>query len=140
MMFCMLIWLSCGLNIFRFLHPITYGMYPDSLRNIVGDRLPKFTKREQKLVKGSIDFMGLNHYTSYYAYDLHQNKSYVKGYSADWNVGFACKSFLFDLLVFAKGLICLEFLRIHSRMDFLESERVIILFFAVVCYPHLLQF
>jgi len=33
----------------------------------VGDRLPKFTEEQSRLVKGSFDFMGLNHYGSYYA-------------------------------------------------------------------------
>ncbi|KAJ8631060.1 hypothetical protein MRB53_024383 [Persea americana] len=72
-----------------YLHPITYGMYPDNLRNIVGDRLPKFSPRQQAMVKGSIDYVGINHYTSYYAFDPHLPNSYVKGYSADWNAAFA---------------------------------------------------
>ncbi|XAR48159.1 Beta-glucosidase [Bertholletia excelsa] len=32
----------------------------------VGERLPKFTKEEQKMVKGSYDFVGVNYYTSRY--------------------------------------------------------------------------
>ena len=37
------------------------------MRNRVGDRLPKFTKNDAALVKGSLDFVGINHYTTFYA-------------------------------------------------------------------------
>ncbi|GAB4846794.1 Beta-glucosidase 44 [Ancistrocladus abbreviatus] len=49
-----------------FIHPITYGEYPRTMREIVGDRLPKFTKEERLMVQGSIDFVGINQYTTYY--------------------------------------------------------------------------
>ncbi|XP_050212012.1 beta-glucosidase 17-like isoform X2 [Mercurialis annua] len=48
------------------LHPITYGDYPMTMREIVGNRLPKFTKEESKMIKGSIDFVGVNYYTARY--------------------------------------------------------------------------
>lgn len=51
----------------RFLDPITYGEYPASMRALVGKRLPKFTPEQVKLVKGSMDFLGMNYYTTYYA-------------------------------------------------------------------------
>ena len=47
--------------------PLTNGDYPHSMRYLVKDRLPKFTKEQSKLVKGSFDFIGLNYYTTYYA-------------------------------------------------------------------------
>ncbi|XP_019070593.1 beta-glucosidase 12-like isoform X2 [Solanum lycopersicum] len=50
-----------------FLDPITYGDYPASMRANVGGRLPKFTPEQKKLVKGSIDFLGMNYYTTQYA-------------------------------------------------------------------------
>ncbi|MCE0480948.1 hypothetical protein HAX54_038257 [Datura stramonium] len=50
-----------------FLDPITYGDYPASMRAMVGRRLPKFTPEQVKLVKGSMDFLGINYYTTYYA-------------------------------------------------------------------------
>ncbi|TXG67717.1 hypothetical protein EZV62_008992 [Acer yangbiense] len=37
------------------------------MRMIAKDRLPKFTPKEKKLVKGSVDFMGLNYYTAIFA-------------------------------------------------------------------------
>jgi beta-glucosidase len=76
---------------FRFIHPIVYGEYPKTLQNIVGKRLPKFTKEQVKMVKGSMDFVGINQYTSYYMYEPHLKKQpkYL-GYQQDWNAGFAC--------------------------------------------------
>ena len=47
--------------------PLFFGDYPSSMRSIVGSRLPKFSKYEANLVKGSLDFVGINHYTTYYA-------------------------------------------------------------------------
>ncbi|XP_065631160.1 beta-glucosidase 12-like [Quercus suber] len=49
--------------------PLTNGDYPHSMRSLVGDRLPKFTKEQSKLLKGSLDFLGLNYYTTNYAAD-----------------------------------------------------------------------
>lgn len=37
------------------------------MRERVGSRLPEFTASEQALLKGSCDFLGLNHYTTLYA-------------------------------------------------------------------------
>jgi len=61
------------------------------MQNIVGDRLPKFTKEEVKMVKGSMDFVGINQYTTYYIFDPHQGNPKDLGYQQDWNAGFACK-------------------------------------------------
>ncbi|KAF5752685.1 hypothetical protein HS088_TW01G00601 [Tripterygium wilfordii] len=59
---------SRGLDYFFgwFGHPVVYGDYPKSIRSIAGDRLPKFTEAESKLVKGSFDFLGLNYFTTNY--------------------------------------------------------------------------
>ncbi|KAJ8430226.1 hypothetical protein Cgig2_009404 [Carnegiea gigantea] len=52
-----------------FLDPLMFGDYPRSMRERVGKRLPKFCKAEKALMKGSLDFVGINHYTTYYAWD-----------------------------------------------------------------------
>ncbi|XP_010533966.1 PREDICTED: beta-glucosidase 44-like [Tarenaya hassleriana] len=73
-----------------FIHPIVYGEYPKTMQNIVGDRLPKFSEEEVKMVKGSMDFVGINQYTTYYMYDPHlSNPPKYFGYQQDWNAGFA---------------------------------------------------
>lgn len=45
---------------------MTSGKYPDSMRRLVGARLPRFTSQEAKDLKGSFDFLGLNYYTTYF--------------------------------------------------------------------------
>ncbi|KAF3331122.1 beta-glucosidase 12-like protein [Carex littledalei] len=50
-----------------FLHPLTRGKYPSSMRTILGNRLPKFTKEQSALLNGSYDFIGVNYYASVYA-------------------------------------------------------------------------
>ncbi|XP_057991141.1 beta-glucosidase 13-like [Hevea brasiliensis] len=47
--------------------PLTYGQYPRRVKDLVGDRLPKFTDEETQLLRKSYDFLGLQYYTSYYA-------------------------------------------------------------------------
>ncbi|XP_057960576.1 beta-glucosidase 42 isoform X2 [Malania oleifera] len=47
-----------------FLDPIFFGDYPASMRERIGDQLPKFSQEDRELLGNSIDFVGLNHYTS----------------------------------------------------------------------------
>ncbi|KAF9612967.1 hypothetical protein IFM89_004670 [Coptis chinensis] len=50
-----------------FMDPLTYGAYPKNMQLLVGNRLPKFSKNQSDMVKGSFDFLGLNYYTANYA-------------------------------------------------------------------------
>ncbi|KAK4789952.1 hypothetical protein SAY86_017256 [Trapa natans] len=50
-----------------FIDPLMFGDYPSSMKTRVGSRLPKFSQSESFLLKGSLDFVGINHYTTYYA-------------------------------------------------------------------------
>ncbi|EJK66773.1 hypothetical protein THAOC_12267 [Thalassiosira oceanica] len=47
-----------------FTDPVFLGDYPKSMREILGARLPQFSEAETKLLLGSSDFLGLNHYSS----------------------------------------------------------------------------
>ncbi|CAI8585867.1 unnamed protein product [Vicia faba] len=59
-----------------FMTPLTTGGYPQTMRSLVGQRLPKFSEEQAKLVRGSFDFIGLNYYTSRYAANVpHLNKT-----------------------------------------------------------------
>ncbi|KAI5385356.1 hypothetical protein KIW84_072089 [Lathyrus oleraceus] len=49
------------------LDPVFHGDYPQIMKNLVGNRLPKFTKKEKHLLKGSTNFIGINYYTSHFA-------------------------------------------------------------------------
>ena len=50
--------------------PIVFGKYPDEMTQLITDgRLPTFTPEEAQMVKGSYDFIGMNHYTSDFTKD-----------------------------------------------------------------------
>ena len=53
----------------RLLDPIYFGDYPAIMRKTLGDRLPEFTRDEVALLGGSIDFVGVNHYSSRFISD-----------------------------------------------------------------------
>ncbi|KAM0830235.1 hypothetical protein ACQ4PT_066354 [Festuca glaucescens] len=72
-----------------FLQPIIHGRYPDSMVKIVGHRLPAFSADESRMVKGSIDYVGINQYTSYYMKDPGKWNMTPVSYQDDWHVGFA---------------------------------------------------
>jgi beta-glucosidase len=40
--------------------------------SLLGNRLPKFTKEESEIIKGSYDFLGVNYYSTYYAQSIPQ--------------------------------------------------------------------
>ncbi|XAR60322.1 Beta-glucosidase [Bertholletia excelsa] len=50
-----------------FMEPLTTGNYPNTMQKLVGNRLPKFTEEQSELLKGSLDFLGFNYYTTNYA-------------------------------------------------------------------------
>ncbi|KAF3652429.1 Beta-glucosidase 11 [Capsicum annuum] len=52
-----------------FIEPLIFGDYPQIMKKNAGSRLPRFSKSESELVKGSLDFIGLNHYNQVYAKD-----------------------------------------------------------------------
>jgi beta-galactosidase len=47
-----------------FADPIWLGEYPESMRERVGDRLPRLTDEDVELIHRSSDFFGLNHYNT----------------------------------------------------------------------------
>ncbi|KAL6882569.1 hypothetical protein ACP4OV_011259 [Aristida adscensionis] len=66
-----------------FMDPLIRGDYPASMKGLVGNRLPKFTKEQSNLVKGSFDFIGLNYYTSNYADNLPPSNGLNISYMTD---------------------------------------------------------
>ncbi|XP_051222544.1 beta-glucosidase 38 [Lolium perenne] len=66
-----------------FMHPITYGHYPETMQKFVGERLPNFTEEQSRLVQGSADVVGINHYTTYYVKN-YENLTHMS-YANDWH-------------------------------------------------------
>jgi beta-glucosidase/6-phospho-beta-glucosidase/beta-galactosidase len=46
--------------------PIAFGHYPQLMVDVLGSRLPTFTKEESERLKGSFDYWALNHYSTKY--------------------------------------------------------------------------
>ncbi|KAM3260382.1 hypothetical protein ACQJBY_051566 [Aegilops geniculata] len=67
------------------LDPLVFGDYPEVMKKIVGSRLPSFTEVQSELIKGSLDFIGINHYYSLYVNDRPLETG-VRDYSADISV------------------------------------------------------
>ncbi|KAL4202735.1 hypothetical protein AMTRI_Chr02g222610 [Amborella trichopoda] len=73
-----------------FLKPLVFGDYPKIMKEIVGSRLPTFTKEESQKIKGSYDYIGLIHYTTMYASDdKSHTKTGLRDYEADMFVKFS---------------------------------------------------
>lgn len=53
----------------RVLDPLVFGDYPAEMHQYLGSELPQFSLEEIEYLKGSIDFIGLNHYTTLYSED-----------------------------------------------------------------------
>ncbi|KAI3468068.1 hypothetical protein Pfo_024731 [Paulownia fortunei] len=71
-----------------FLEPVLSGHYPKNMTGYVPhENLEPFSKEESDLLKGSIDFLGLNYYTAWYATDDPHPKA-EEGYYKDQQVKF----------------------------------------------------
>ncbi|XP_028059256.1 beta-glucosidase 11-like [Camellia sinensis] len=69
-----------------FMDPLVFGDYPDIMKKNAGTRLPAFTKIESEQVKGSFDFIGVNHYSTVYIKD---RSSTLKMDTRDFNADMA---------------------------------------------------
>lgn len=72
-------------NLGWYADPVYFGDYPEVMKQRVGTRLPVFTDDEKKLLKGSSDFFGLNHYGTGYAAP---SKPFLTGAEPTDNGGF----------------------------------------------------
>lgn len=63
--------------------PLTQGDYPFVMRALVGDRLPLFTAKQSKMIKGSFDFIGINYYTTNYAKSISPLEKVNISYNTD---------------------------------------------------------
>ncbi|KAL3596385.1 hypothetical protein D5086_008022 [Populus alba] len=73
-------------NLGWFMSPLTSGEYPSSMRSLVGERLPKFSKKQAGSIKGSFDFIGLNYYSANYVAHKSQSNDTHPSYETDSHV------------------------------------------------------
>jgi len=73
-------------NLCRFANLIIYGDYSESMKSLVSNPLPKFTAAQSKSLKGSLDFLGINYYTTYYAESDSSTNSVNISYETDRQV------------------------------------------------------
>lgn len=106
-----------------FADPLYFGDYPKNLKEIVSNRLPVFTEEQKQLLKGSTDFLGINHYTTIYC-GVPSNKRFlenfksvlmmtngVEGLGVMWNVLTKKTHYYNDInvMIFAKeGMPCTD--------------------------------
>ncbi|CAA7049474.1 unnamed protein product [Microthlaspi erraticum] len=70
-----------------FLRPLVYGQYPkDMLQEIDPRRLKPFSPEESKKLKGSLDFVGLNYYGTFFSTPLANVNSSQISYMSDMRV------------------------------------------------------
>ncbi|KAJ6925821.1 beta-glucosidase 24-like [Populus alba x Populus x berolinensis] len=100
-------------NLGWFMSPLTSGEYPSSMRSLVGERLPKFSKKQAGSIKGSFDFIGLNYYSANYVAHKSQSNDTHPSYETDSHVAsfferdgipIGPKAGSFWLLVYPSGL------------------------------------
>ncbi|PIN13628.1 Raucaffricine beta-glucosidase [Handroanthus impetiginosus] len=94
-----------------FLNPVLYGRYPQNMIDFVPpENLAPFSPQESEMLKGSIDFLGINYYMTYYA-ENDPNPEGV-GYHADMRVHFTnfdesglnvCPEGIYEKLVYIKN-------------------------------------
>ncbi|XP_052208480.1 beta-glucosidase 18-like [Diospyros lotus] len=65
---------TLAFNVAWALDPLVFGDYPPEMRHYLGNDLPSFSPEERKIIKGSTDFFGLNHYSTLYAKDCIYSK------------------------------------------------------------------
>lgn len=74
--------------------PLTKGHYPLIMKQILKERLPRFTAIEALLVKGSYDFIGVNYYMTQFAKAVPPANSNRLSVMTDSQVDLSCKSIL----------------------------------------------
>ncbi|VAH06639.1 unnamed protein product [Triticum turgidum subsp. durum] len=73
----------------KILDPLVKGDYPEIMKKKAGSRIPSFTKEQSELIRGAIDFVGINHYTSVYVSDGKSGAdASLRDYNADMSATF----------------------------------------------------
>jgi beta-glucosidase len=66
--------------------PLFFGKYPETMRLMVGPRLPEFTDEQAENLRQSLDFVGLNVVTASYVTNDTQLQDTYDGYFEDMRI------------------------------------------------------
>uniref|UniRef100_A0A0E0ETQ4 4-hydroxy-7-methoxy-3-oxo-3,4-dihydro-2H-1,4-benzoxazin-2-yl glucosidebeta-D-glucosidase n=1 Tax=Oryza meridionalis TaxID=40149 RepID=A0A0E0ETQ4_9ORYZ len=69
-----------------FLHPLVHGNYPPVMRSRVGARLPSITASDSEKIRGSFDFIGINHYNVIFVQSIDTDDQKLRDYYVDAGV------------------------------------------------------
>ncbi|XP_050512615.1 myrosinase 1-like isoform X4 [Diabrotica virgifera virgifera] len=79
-----------------YVRPLTFGDYPEQMKSVIAkrsslqgfsqSRLPEFTQDEVEYLKGTLDYLGLNYYTTSMARNAADKRRDVVSYDADSEV------------------------------------------------------
>jgi len=87
-----------GIFLFRHLDTTMFGDYPQTMKDIVGHRLPKFTTEQIAKLKNSADFVGINYYTSTFSKHLEKPNHAEPKFKQDSLVEWKSKFFFLTYL------------------------------------------
>ncbi|KAK6120205.1 hypothetical protein DH2020_046111 [Rehmannia glutinosa] len=73
------------------INPLIFGDYPDIVKKRAKTRIPAFTKQESEQIKGSLDFIGVNHYFTVFVKDDPSTKRDIKDFYADLAAELICQ-------------------------------------------------
>ncbi|MCO5570409.1 hypothetical protein L7F22_024130 [Adiantum nelumboides] len=70
-----------------FMDPLVSGEYPETMRSMLGSRLPSFTEEEARDLRNSMDFVGINAVTAMYVTNKTvEEETFYDGYFQDMRV------------------------------------------------------
>lgn len=69
-----------------FMDPLIFGQYPDTMRTMLGPRLPSFTDEEAVNLRQSLDFVGINAVTATYVTNGTSLQDTYDGYFEDMRI------------------------------------------------------
>ncbi|CAA7398429.1 unnamed protein product [Spirodela intermedia] len=71
-----------------FVNPLVNGDYPSTMKERTGNKMPSFSVYQSEYIKGSFDFLGVNHYATVWVSDVSSDNSstYERDFGFDMSV------------------------------------------------------
>ncbi|ONM37027.1 Beta-glucosidase 11 [Zea mays] len=102
------------------LEPLVFGDYPSVMKKNVGSRLPSFSKVQSEAIRGTLDFIGINHYYSFYVNDRPLEKG-IRDFSLDIAADYRVNSYVLKFFITSIFMDRDTIRLILSSLSFLSS-------------------